>query len=460
MESLTLHQRLTRRAYWLIRLRWIAILWTCVATFLTHRLWGIPQQHLALYGVAAVLVLENVLSLWFLGRICKPEGPAHSVWIRRIIHFQICADLVLLTVLLHLSGGIENPFMVWFIFHVAIASTLLSARESYMVAAFAVFLLLGVGVLEYLGFLPHYCLTGILTTGFHTDGIYVLGSLGVMAVTLFLVVYMTSNIASKLRQQEEAYRCANVQLQQKDRIKNEYVARVTHDIKGHLAAIQSCHDVVVRGLVGPLTEPQQDFIGRAYTRTVALNGFVRALLNLTEMRLTDKFDISAFVLREVMDRAVARVKNQACEKEVTLTHHGMSETLEVMGYQTFVEEAIWHLLLNAIQYTPAGGQVDLSARVQADHVCVTVRDTGIGIPEQEMSKVCDEFYRASNAGTMEKSGTGLGLALVRQIIERHRGTVAIESRLGVGTSVRLTLPLAEPGDEAEDAGAPVIKQDK
>ncbi|MCF7975287.1 MAG: HAMP domain-containing histidine kinase [Phycisphaerae bacterium] len=457
---MTYQERLTRRAYWLIRLRWIAILWTCVATFFAHRLWGIPQQHLALYGVAAILVLENLVSLWFLGWVCKSEGRSHALWIRRIIHFQICADLVLLTVLLHLSGGIENPFMVWFFFHMAIASTLLSARESYMLAAFAVFLLIGIGVLEYLGIIAHYCLAGILTSGFHTDGIYVLGSLGVMAVTLFLVVYMTSNIASKLRQQEEAYRVANVQLQQKDRIKNEYVARVTHDIKGHLAAIQSCHDVVVRGLVGPLTEPQQDFIGRAYTRTAALNRFVRALLSLTEMRLTDEFEMSAFSLKDAVDQAVARLDSRAREKQVTLVCHEISETVEIIGNRLSVEEAIWHLLLNAIQYTPAGGRVDLSAYKQAGSMHVTVRDTGIGIPEAEVSRVCEEFFRASNAGTMEQDGTGLGLALVRQIVKRHGGTVSLDSRLGIGTSCQLTLPLAEPAEDAGGADAPVINRDK
>ena len=146
MESVTHQERLTKRAYWLIRLRWGAVLWTCVATFFAHRLWGVPQQDVALYGVAAVLVLENILSLWFLRTVLDQEAGSHAYWIRKIIHFQICLDLALLTVLLHFSGGMENPFVICFFFHMAIAGTLLSIRESYLFAAYAVLLLMGLCV--------------------------------------------------------------------------------------------------------------------------------------------------------------------------------------------------------------------------------------------------------------------------------------------------------------------------
>jgi signal transduction histidine kinase len=442
VEPVAHQERLTRRAHWLIRLRWIAILLTCSATFIAHSLWGVPQQHLALYAVGFVLVLENIISLTFLQRISKQENETHTQWIRRIIYFQICADLVLLTILLHFSGGIENPFMVCFIFHMAIASTLFSERESYTLATFAVVLMIGLGVLEYQGIVPHYCLKGILTSGFHADGVYVLGSLGVMAGTLFLVVYMSSNIASRSRQQEAAYRSANIQLKRQDRIKNEYVARVTHDIKGHLAAIQSCHDVVVTGLVGPLSDPQQDFIGRAHARTVALNKFVRALLCLTEMRLTEKLEMLPFSLKDAMDRVIEVSGSMAQDKNITLVNHDVSSTLEVKGNQHAIEQAVTNLLLNAIKYTSTGGQVDLSAEVQADCVCVMVRDTGIGIPESEISRVFDEFYRATNAGATEKEGTGLGLSLVRQIVERHGGVVSVDSCEGSWTVFQFTLPLA------------------
>ncbi len=446
MESMPHQERLTSRAYWLVRLRWIAILWTCVATYFAHRLWGVPQQAAALYGVAAVLVLENILSLWFLRSVFKQEVGSHAYWTRKIIHFQICSDLMLLTVLLHFSGGMENPLVVCFFFHMAIASTLLSVRESYGFAAFAVFLLTALCVLEYSGLVPHYCLKGVLSSGFHADGLYMLGSLCVMAGTLFLVVYMTSDIASKLQGQEEAYRLANVELRQKDRIKNEYVGRVTHDIKGHLAAIQSCQDVVLRGLVGSLNESQLDFIGRAYARTASLTRFVRDLLSLTKMRLTDDFERVAFCLKDATDQAIQMSDVRAREKAVTLVNHGVSPTLEVMGNQAAIEETVSILLHNAVKYTPAGGQIDLTGQVQGDCVRVAVQDTGIGIPEKEVCRVFDEFFRATNARALDKDGAGLGLALVRQIVDRHGGVVCIDSQEGSGTQVQFTLPLAEPVD--------------
>lgn len=450
METLAYEERLTRRAHWMIRLRWGAVAWTFVATFVANRLWGVPDQALALYAVAVVLVIENVACLWFLQRGSGETRVSRPDSVRRNIHCQICLDLVLLTVLLHFSGGMENPFVVCFFFHMVIASTLLSVRESYAFAAFAVFLLASLCGLEYWGVIPHHCLEGVLASGFHGDGRYVLGSLGVMSGTLFLVVYMTTDIASKLRHQEEAHRLANVELQQKDRIKNEYVGCVTHDIKGHLAAIQSCQDVIMRGLVGDLNEPQQDFIGRAYQRTASLTRFVRALISLTEMRLTDHLEVAAFSLNEAMEQAVHMTDGRARNKVVTLANQGISPAVEVMGNQMIIEEAITNLLQNSIKYTPAGGRIDLTAQVQGDMISVEVRDTGIGIPKDEVPRVFDEFFRGTNAKTLEKHGTGLGLSLVRQIVERHGGAVQLDSEEGTGTRIRFTLPVAKP----EESGQP------
>ena len=451
MQTTLKEARLIRRVHWLIRLRWIAIGGLCVGTYVAHSLWSVIQTDRALYGIALLLALENILSLFFLKWLVRPEAMETSAWIRRLMHFQIGTDLVLLTVLVHFSGGVENPLIMWFVFHMVIASILLSARESYLQAALAVALLVTLATLEYRGIVAHYCLNGLLTHGFHADGTYVFSIVGVLAGTIFLVVYMTTDISSQLRRQEEAYRRANEALQEKDRIKNEYVARVTHDIKGHLAAIQSCHHVVLGESLGPLTVGQRDFMERSRKRTSYLNNFVRTLLRLTELRLSKRLEAAVVPLNDVIEQAVSACESRAKEHGVTLTHRVESTDIEVHGNGVAIEEAICNLLLNGIKYTSSPGRIDLVARVEGDHVLVTVSDTGIGIPESELPRVFEEFYRASNARQVEKDGTGLGLSIVKQIIERHGGWIGVQSREGAGSVFTFTLPMNESTGEKRAA---------
>ncbi len=440
------YARLLKRAYWLIHLRWLAILGTCVGTFIAHSVLGAIDRGLPLYMVAGVLVMENAVSLLMLHRVKGTDWSRAMTSIGRIIHFQICADLVLLTVLLHYSGSIENPLMVAFVFHMVIASILLPVRESYLQATLAVFLVALLALLEYRGLIPHHGLKGLLTQGFHDNGLYVLGSVSVLAATLYLVVYMTSDISHQLRTQEEAYRRANIQLRQKDCIKDEYVARVTHDIKGHLAAIQSCHDVVVSGIVGPLQGQQRDFLDRAHRRTTQLTKFVKTLLALTEMRLSNHLPMEIFALPQAIEGAVASAQTRAQDKGVELLCHVDPSVQQVYGNSLSIEEMMTNLLLNSVKYTPTGGQVTIQATTQDQQVMVEIRDTGIGIPQDELPHIFDEFYRAKNARQVERDGTGLGLSIVRQIIERHGGQIWVESRENQGTIVRFCLSLIKVGE--------------
>ena len=108
-----------------------------------------------------------------------------------------------------------------------------------------------------------------------------------------------------------------------------------------------------------------------------------------------------------------------------------------------LEDTVTNLLSNAIKYTPAGGSVRLRARDEGEHVLIEVSDTGIGIPPDELDKVFNEFYRASNARQTVRDGTGLGLSMAREVIERHGGRIWAESG-GTGTTFYLTL-LKPPG---------------
>ena len=244
----------------------------------------------------------------------------------------------------------------------------------------------------------------------------------------------------ELKKQEKALREANIQLKEKDRIKDEYVSRVTHDIKGHLTAIKSCLHITADKSSGSLSEKQTDFLTRARRRTGQLSDFVNELLNLTQMRLSGQFQVAPFSLSNSTSRALAAIERRAKDKSITVTSNVDSSVGQVIGNQFSINEMITNLLFNAVKYTPEQKTVHLEAKSQGDSVQIDITDTGIGIPADELGNVFDEFFRATNARNSEKDGTGLGLSIVKQIVERHGGKISVQSQEGQGTTFTVILP--------------------
>jgi signal transduction histidine kinase len=440
MKPVSENIRLLKRAYWLIRLRWIAIVCVGAAIYVSSNLLGIELQDAALYSIAILLALYNLIVLLLLNHFAKRGDEVSHVAVKKIINVQISADLLILTVLLHFSGGIENPFAFYFIFHMIIASILLSLWDSYLQATFAVLVFGLLILLEYLQLIPHYCLRGFTPNCLHRNKLYILGTFFVFTTALFLAVYMASYISVRLKRTDQAYRHANILLQEKDHIKDEYVLRVTHDIKAHLATIQSCLGMVVNKVVGPLDEQKVEFVDRAYARTIKLTNFVKTLLKLTQMRLNDKLEIDVFPLRDTVHNAVAAVRTKAEDKSITLSCDVEPSVDIISGNQFSIEEVFTNLLLNAIRYTPEKGAVTIGAKNGKDCVVIEIADTGIGIPADELGDVFDEFFRASNARKVQKDGTGLGLSIAKYIVERHGGKIWVDSIKDTGTKFWITLP--------------------
>lgn len=244
----------------------------------------------------------------------------------------------------------------------------------------------------------------------------------------------------ELEKKEKALREANTQLKEKDRIKDEYVSRVTHDIKGHLAAIQSCLHVAASENSGELNDKQSDFLGRAIKRNVQLTNFVKKLLNLTQMRLSGRMEMKKFSLPDSISKALKTVAQKAKDKSIALTSNIDPSVGQISGDEFSINEMITNLLFNAVKYTPEGKTIHLEAGRLDDHVRIDITDTGIGIPANELGNVFDEFFRATNAKKSERDGTGLGLSLVKQIVERHGGRISVQSREGQGSTFTVMLP--------------------
>ena len=429
-----------RGVEWLINLRWIAVVGVLLVTFIADNFLNIDVEHAALYFIALPLIALNFVYIYLIRRI-RANPASTPVAVNSLINIQIVLDIILLTIFLHFSGGVENPFVIYYIFHMIIASILLSKKNSYIITTFILATVGAMVLLEYSGLLNHYPLQGFIDEGFYKNTKYLIGTGFIFVTTSYLVVYMTNTVTEKLKQREEAYKNANIQLKEKDKIKNEYVFQVTHDIKGHISTIKNLLDAAS---VLKNEEKKTEFIKRGIERTTKLADFVNELLRITKLRLNHKLEMANFPIMEIVNEVEANYHLEAERKKIAFTVELDENAGEVFGNKFLLEEAVSNIVQNAIKYTPDGGKVKFSCSKVNDLIIIEVKDNGVGIPEDQIPMVFNEFFRADNVKKLEKESSGLGMALVRKIIQKHEGEIKLESKLDEGTIIKFLLPAYDP----------------
>ena len=431
--------RIVRLAHWLIRLRWFAIVGIFIAHYVAKHFLHITISDLPVYIIIVLLILLNVLSISFLKYLQKSQVRKSLKNVKRIINFQISTDLIVLTVLLHYSGGVENPFIIYYIFHMIIGSIMLTTKESFLQTSFALMLLGSMTFLEYSGIIQHFPLQGFIITNMYNNITYLVCTGFIFISTSYSVVYITRTIIRQAEKREAAYLQTNAKLKQRDKVKNEYVMRITHDIKGHITAIQSCISVLHEKLTGPLNPQQEDFVSRAHKRIQILNKFISDLLSITNKRLMQKSDKKSFSLNNSLEEIIKMVEDSAQEKKISIIKNIDTSVDNIYGEPSSIEEVLSNLIQNAIKYSPAGKIVLINVKDKQENVLIEVIDNGMGIPEHEIPYIFNEFYRASNVKTEIKDGTGLGLAISKHIVEDHGGKIWVESIENFGTTFYLLL---------------------
>jgi len=230
-------------------------------------------------------------------------------------------------------------------------------------------------------------------------------------------------------------------LEELDQAKSRFVHLVAHELRSPLAAIQSLLDVLLEGYGGTVDESGRQVLQRAQRRVEFLLLLVNDLLDLAagrpEQMQRERAEVDlAALCRRVADLYRAR----AAEKSIDLSLEIAPGPHTLWGLADRLEGLLSNLVDNAIKYTPAGGSVHLGLRREGTELLLTVADTGIGIPNEALPHLFDEFYRAPNARAAEKEGTGLGLAIARQVALAHGGRIDVQSELGRGSVFTVTLP--------------------
>ncbi|MFP3868392.1 MAG: ATP-binding protein [Desulfobacteraceae bacterium] len=226
-----------------------------------------------------------------------------------------------------------------------------------------------------------------------------------------------------------------------DEMKNDFVRMVSHELRAPLSAIKMQHTVILDGLAGALTDKQRELLARAHAKIQGLLNLINELLDIARMEAGHcQLEQMPLSLGEILAELAELLKTKAANQNIEL-HLDLAPDLPfIQADRRSMEEIFMNLLCNAINYSPDGGEVRISAISHGDYLEVQVSDTGIGIEPEEIPKIFDKFYRAKHPRTRQVIGTGLGLAIVQNLVEAHRGSVRVESQPGVGTTFKVLLP--------------------
>lgn len=613
-----------------IRVRWMAAVSVLVGTWFASSLLQVPLATWPLYAIGLCMLGYNAVFRFYLGRHfayprrvsgydyesllrfywrgLEREDPAEAASFDRFVKAQLSLDWLAMILLVYFSGGVTSPLLFFFVFHLIIASILLTRRACYIFASLAALAVTILALLEYSGAIPHVALFS--GEALYQNGLYVAGVLVFFPASLYVSVYLATTLTRNLRQRDEellrlqqqlsdAYlhiqtvyevartasstlqlqevlnhiaksaaeamqvkACAillmgesgpyvetlaafglsehylhmgpinieesrfisqtlalgqptivaNIAREQRvqyleethaegivsilcvpllirgkaqgvicvysgqpdqfvdsdatflstlatagataidnarayqalelaDRAKSEFVRMVSHELRSPLSAVQSMLRLMETGVVGPLTERQENLVERSQRRISALLAMVSDLLELAagkmEMLQGEKKQVN---LKHIVAKVTELMQATAEEKQIEYRVEIAEQPLLLVGFEDGLERVIMNLVSNAVKYTLKGGSVIVRAWSEDNQIRLEISDTGIGIPEEALPRIFSEFYRAKNAKALEVEGTGLGLVIAKDVIEQHGGQISVESTVGKGSTFSVSLP--------------------
>jgi two-component system phosphate regulon sensor histidine kinase PhoR len=232
------------------------------------------------------------------------------------------------------------------------------------------------------------------------------------------------------------------ELRRLERVRQDFVANVSHEFRTPLTAIQGFAETL---LGGALDDPanRRRFVQIIRDHAARLARLTEDLLELSRIEAGKlELEFRAVSLHQLIESCLVAAQLKATPKQIALSVELPDELPSVRGDSNRLHEVLQNLLDNAVQYTPAGGRIEVSAAGKNGQCVMTVSDTGIGIPQAEQERIFERFYRVDAARSREAGGTGLGLSIARHIVDAHGGRLWVESEVGEGSRFHFSIPIS------------------
>jgi signal transduction histidine kinase len=249
-----------------------------------------------------------------------------------------------------------------------------------------------------------------------------------------------ARLHQQVRRHADELAAALAQQEELDRLKGEFVQNVSHELRSPLALILGYAEMLDSGELGGLRPGQQKPVSIIARRAQMLSDLVEdiTLILEAEARPLEREEVA---LNEVARTALEDFRVVADQAGLTLRAEIADRLPPVSGSLIYLRRVLDNLLSNAVKFTPAGGTITVRVWQEGDEIALEVRDTGIGIPPDRLERVFERFYQVDGSARRKYGGVGLGLALVKEIVELHGGRVVVESQLDEGSAFVVTLPV-------------------
>jgi len=456
LDVLTITDReLFERLRWFTQVRWLFGLGTLGLLLVSwhvlgvrfHRSSGEPTIGLATGAAVAIFLYNAVFT--FLCHMLTTRGVVRRRQIVLMAWGQLSCDLVATFLLVHFTGGVENFFLLLVLLPMVIAIELLPRKLVYIMATVTAVLVNALAWGEQMRLLPHVSIEFVhdhqpgYAAGLYANPLYVLHVTTAMTVTIFAMAFIASSIAARLRDREAELQETYNRLNAADEAKSFFMRKAGHEMRAPLAAMQSILDAIGQMRL-PLAAEHRQLLGRAKTRLQAMMGLIDDLRRYSRLRSGQPLrQTERLRFDEIVLNTVELFRRQAVDAELTLLCRVKPACVD--GEEETLSQVVTNLVANAIQYTPPGGRIDVALTVAGDRAVLAVADTGIGVSQDALGRIFEEFYRSPEAKRQFAQGTGLGLAITKRIVEMHGGRIEAAPCPEGGTVFTVRLPI-QPGE--------------
>jgi two-component system sensor histidine kinase PilS (NtrC family) len=415
----------SRKRYilWLIFLRLVIVTSLVVSAFIIQ---SITPVFLPLSPFYYLILIFYLLS--FIYFILYLWGKHYSAQ----VYFQIFLDLILITALVYISGGLKGSFYFLYIFEIIAASIVLSKRATYVTASLSSIFFGLLVELMYFGRIPYFgpAESMEISLGLVTNNIFIAWS------AFYLVAFLMNYLTGSLQRTKDQLRLAQKELEVKDRlaVAGEVSAQLAHEIRNPLAAISGSVQVLKDELY--LTGEQKELmtIIVAESRRVSLS--IEQFLNLASPtpNVFSSINLSA-VLKEIL---MLLQGGGELNGNIHIKGNFKSKNIYYFGSNNQFKQLFWNLIKNAAKAMLKGGELTIDFNQEKkSEIQLTIADSGIGMTRKEEEKIFDPFYSGF------KNGRGLGLSVVRRIVDTYKGDIKVDSELNKGTEITITLPVGK-----------------
>ena len=228
-----------------------------------------------------------------------------------------------------------------------------------------------------------------------------------------------------------------------DELKSDFLATMSHELRTPLTSIIGYSDMMLSGMTGELNEKQTNFLESILKNGEALLNLINDILDLTKIEAGRlELNIEPVDLRAALLSVLPVVKPRAADKRIKISTFLPTDLPPVSADPAKFGQVLLNLLTNAIKYTHENGSVSVEARPKGDVVEIWVTDTGIGISQEDVDRVFQRFTQVDSSASRMQGGTGLGLTIVKELVELHGGEIRVQSKLGKGSSFIFTMPIS------------------